>query len=317
MAATGDALRQILDSSYPLWGEGLSRRGYEQYNVAQLATRWGRERLTRVALVERGRVLSSAKRYALDLSIDGKPVRTLGIGAVFTPPGLRGRGHARALLTRLLEQAREEGFAASLLFSEIGAAYYKGLGFTVVPRDTLKMAIARRPGAPGIVMRGGDARDIPLMSEMHDDLAARYRLTLRRAPEWIEYTLARKRLLSGFVAAGDREVLFFVVEEGGRAVAYAVVVATPDGWALEECGDRDPSGARVGAILQTLLAREPSSRGPVIWGWLPDGWLPPQLSIVARGAAEQVMMIRPLANEGRIDPPLQAASVHYWHSDVF
>jgi hypothetical protein len=29
---------------------------------------------------------------------------------------------------------------------------------------------------------------------------------------------------------------------------------------IEECGDRDPSGARVGAILQALIAREPAKR---------------------------------------------------------
>src|SRR5206468_10676186 len=37
---------------------------------------------------------------------------------------------------------------------------------------------------------------------------------------------------------------------------------------LEECGDRDPSGARMGAILQVLIARNPAERRPAITAWL-------------------------------------------------
>jgi len=47
-------------------------------------------------------------------------------------------------------------------------------------------------------------------------------------------------------------------------------------------GDRDPSGARAGAILQGLIAREPAERRPTIRGWLASGFLPPQVTIVER-----------------------------------
>ncbi len=317
VSATGPILDHILDSSHALWGEGLSRKAYAQFNVSQLATRWGRSHLDRVALVEKGRVLSSAKRYTLELSIDGRAARALGIGAVFTPPDLRGRGFARQLLDRLIDDAARQGDDVALLFSEIGAAYYARAGFSVVPRDTLRLAVARKPGSPGVVMRTGEMRDLPLMAAMDAELAARYRLHLRRSPEWIEYGVAKKRLFSGLGPAGARDTLFFVVEEGGRAVAYVIVVATPHGWTLEECGDRDPSGARAGALLHALIAREPAAAPPLMMGWLPEGWLPPQLTIVSRAAAEQVMMIRPLPAVGRIDPPLAPVDVHYWHGDAF
>lgn len=74
---------------------------------------------------------------------------------------------------------------------------------------------------------------------------------------------------------------------------------------------------RVGAILQTLVARDPARPAPPLAGWLPEGWLPPQLSIASRAAAEQVMMIRPITEAGRIDPPLRHADVHWWHGDAF
>jgi hypothetical protein len=46
-------------------------------------------------------------------------------------------------------------------------------------------------------------------------------------------------------------------------------------WTIEECGDRHPSGARVGAILQALIAREPVERRPTIRAWLPSRLRPP------------------------------------------
>jgi hypothetical protein len=61
-----------------------------------------------------------------------------------------------------------------------------------------------------------------------------------------------------------------------------------------ECADRDPSGARVGAILQALIAREPVERRPSIRAWLPPGFVPPQVTIVSAKPSTAVMMVRSL-----------------------
>jgi hypothetical protein len=42
-----------------------------------------------------------------------------------------------------------------------------------------------------------------------------------------------------------------------------------------------PSGARLGAMLQALIAREPAERRPIINGWLPPGFIPPQITILS------------------------------------
>ena len=43
VAAAGGLLEQILDQTYPVWGEGLAREAYGKYNRAQAAlTRRGR-----------------------------------------------------------------------------------------------------------------------------------------------------------------------------------------------------------------------------------------------------------------------------------
>src|SRR5690349_10501193 len=93
LTAEGPTLARILEESHAIWSDGLSRAGYERYNLAQRKTAWGSRHLLRLALVDdAGTVLSSAKQYDLSGRLDGNPVRIVGIGAVFTPEVHRGRG---------------------------------------------------------------------------------------------------------------------------------------------------------------------------------------------------------------------------------
>jgi hypothetical protein len=88
-------------------------------------------------------------------------------------------------------------------------------------------------------------------------------------------------------------------------------------WFLEEAGDRDPSGARAGAILQVLIARDPAERRPRIRGWLPAGFCPPQVRIIERQPSPEVMMIRPLSARGTPGSPLAEPDLLFWHGDLF
>jgi hypothetical protein len=112
--------------------------------------------------------------------------------------------------------------------------------------------------------------------------------------------------------AGVRQLEFVVAEEGITAAAYLVVSVVDNTWTIEECGDRDPSGARVGAILQALIAREPMERRPIIRGRLPHGFVPPQIT----RPATEVMLGRFLRGPGR-PTRLLRHEVLYWRSDVF
>src|SRR5262245_43751138 len=107
--AEGTLLHQILDASYEIWHDGLSRQAYERWYAAQVATAWGRAHLDRWALVDGDEVLASAKIYHLPAVLDGRAIRIAGIGAVFTQPAHRRRGAARELLSRLLDRAAADG----------------------------------------------------------------------------------------------------------------------------------------------------------------------------------------------------------------
>ena len=317
--AEGAILDRILDETYPIWNDGLTRHAYGRFYAAQIATAWGQAHLRRFALVEGNEVLASAKLYRFGAVLDGAPVQVAGLGAVFTTPSARGRGVARDLIDRLLERAATDGADFALLFSEIGPDYYARLGFEAIsmPDRELLVIESTRYGAPMTMVRGGDDRDLKDIVSVGRTRADPYRFHLDRDRDLVQFAIARKRLLAGLGSPGVRAVHFFIAEEGASAVAYIVIGVHGKGWTLEEAGDRDPSGARVGAMLQALIAREPAEQRPMIRAWLPKGFLPPQVTIIGEKPSAEIMMIKPLTARARAARPLDAAEVCYWHGDHF
>jgi GNAT superfamily N-acetyltransferase len=315
--ATDTLLHQILRESYPIWSEGLGFEQYARFWEAQLRTPWGSAHLDRVALVEGGTALSSAKRYDLSARIDGRIRRVLGIGAVFTSPARRGQGHGRRLLQAVLEAAEAEGYEYAMLFSEIDPALYERLEFVPVPLLESRIEVARKSGAPAMLVRAGNERDISAIVEMCAARAAGARLALDRSEDWIRFVIAKRRLRAGLGPPGLRTLEFLVSEEGHQPVAYLVATVHEGRWFIEEAGDRDPSGARLGAMLQVMLARAPHLPAPEIRAWLPHGFVPPQLTIVETHPPSGVFMLRPLKDRTLPLPPLEASQVLYWHNDYF
>ncbi len=316
-------LNGIIASTYPIWNEGLSADSYARWNTVQSKTPWGAAHLRRVALVENGVVLASAKWYDIDTRFDGKPLRILGIGAVFTPESQRGRGRAPQLITEMMATAEREGYGAAVLFSEIDAPYYERLGFTVIPRETLTLDVIQKKGAPASLVRAGNETDLKRLAELHDTSDAFARLSPRRTADSIQFAVQKRRTLSALAPLGARATEFWVSEEGNHAVAYVLMsrgaagnlADGPDTMWLDACGDRDPTGARVGAILQVLLAREPAETPPPLVAWLPDHWLPPQVRIASRAPAADIMMIRSLGPAPL--PTLHGSEVIWWKADSF
>ena len=316
--ATGPILEQVLNDTFPLWNDGLSRQNYAKQWAAQLKTPWGQSHLDRVALVDGPHVMASAKRYDLSLRIDGRIRRALGIGAVFTAPAHRGRGCARELLTRLLDTAVTDGQEFAVLFSEISPAFYEQLDFVPVPLLESTFEVDRkRGGAPAMLVRSGDEKDLPAIAEMSAARSITARLGVDRSEDFIRFGITRRRLASGLAPIGMRNTEFLVVEEGHQAAAYLVSTEQDGRWMIEDAGDRDPSGARLGAMLQVMLARHPGERLPEIKGWWPHGFVPPQMKVVASTPTQEVLMIRPLRDRILPLPPLAAAEVVYWHADYF
>ena len=304
----------IMDGTYPIWGEGLTRDAYSRWNRGQMATEWGRDHLRRIALVNDSFVLASAKRYDFRARVNGEITDVLGIGALFTAPERRGHGHARHLVEAMIADASGRGCSLALLFSEIGAPFYEAMGFQVVPRRQVTIEVAPFTGSPATLVRSGERGDFATIAEISARYADGAAFALERSPELIAYGLARKRLLAGLGPDGLRQVEFFVAVEAHRAAAYVILTCGPCGLTLEECGDRDPSGARVGAMLQVLSARTPSEPPLRLSGWLPDSLRPPQLRVIDEHPATDIMMWRPINGQA---PPAPGAPVIFWQLDKF
>lgn len=315
----GRQLERILDATHQIWHDGLERTPYGQFWRAQKATPWGRRHLSRIALVDGGDVLASLKLYEFAALLDGRRIRIAGIGAVFTQPEHRKRGAARELIERVLEQAAADGADLAMLFSEIGPDYYARLGFAAIPIADVSLRVVEdaRRGAPATMVRAGDDRDLADLVSLDAARAAPFRFHLVRDRDVVQYAIAKKRLHAGLGSAGARELQFFVAEEGGSAVAYVVFDVKGNQWTIDSCGDRDPAGARVGAILQVLIAREPSVARPAIRTWWPVDFKPPQVEIVATAPARDLAMIKPLSDAGRPARPLGAREIFYWRGDAF
>jgi predicted N-acetyltransferase YhbS len=315
--ATDRILADILSETHTIWHDQLERENYARWWQAQRRTGWGQQRLRRLALMDEGRVLASAKVYDLEAVVDGRPIGVCGLGAVFTQAAHRRRGCARTLIDAVLERAEVAGQSLALLFSEIGVDYYQRLGFIPVSasESVLRVADPPRRGAPATLVRVGDERDYDAIVEIgrrHPPV----RFRLERDRSFLQYVLTRQRLRAGLAPSGTRELQFFIAEEGASAAAYVVLGVERNTWTLLECGDRDPTGARVGAMLQVLIAREPSQPRPTITGRLPPGWLPPQVTVLERVEAREQMMVRPLGGLSLL-PPLTADDVLYWRNDLF
>jgi hypothetical protein len=308
----------VVDAAYPIRYEGLDRISYGKSYAAQMKTAWGRLHQSRFALTDGEGLLAGAVQYDFTGRLDGRVLRICGIGSVFTDPAPAGLGHVPAMLEKMLDQAAGSGSDMALLFARADLEDAARKGFQAIPLAdvTLQVAESPRHGAPMTMVRGGEERDLAAIAAMGRVRADRYRFHLDRDIDLVQYAITRKRLLAGLGPAGARQLHFFIAEEGTTAAAYVVLSVAGDAWTLEECGDRDASGARVGALLQALIAREPVERRPTIRGWLPPRFLPPQVTIVSSTPSPETMMVRML-NQGVPLPALSADDVLYWRNDVF
>jgi GNAT superfamily N-acetyltransferase len=311
-------VEQLVDATYPVWGEGLSRESYAAWNRAQRETLWGRRHLKRSVILEGDHPVSSAKWYDLRAKVSGRDVRVLGIGAVHTPPQLRRRGLARQLLESMIDAAGHEGYDLALLFSEIGPEYYEPLGFQTIPRTTQTLEVLPfRRGAPAALVRSGEAGDLRSIATLSARAAEDASFALERSAEFVGFMLARRRLLAGLSPAGLRQIEFLVTEEAYNAPAYVIISRGPGGPVLEACGDLDATGARVGAMLQALVARDSAEPGLRLRTSLPSGFRPQQIHVAEESDAAEVMMIRAIGSSPIDVAAIDPARVIYWPLDVF
>jgi hypothetical protein len=317
VAADGLILERVLDATCRTVRTGLNRQAWSKFHRARLKTSWGASHQRLFALVDGDNILAAAERYDVSGVLDAAAVRICAVGSLWMGPSQPDGTHARTLIDALLADAERDGAEMVLLFPSANNGHDVGSAFHAVPMLDLTLTVTEssRHGAPMTTVRAGEDRDLAAIVAMGRVRADPVRFHLDRDHDFIQYIITSKRLLAGLGAAHARQLHFFIAEEGITAAAYVIISVAGDSWTLEECGDRDASGARVGALLQALIAREPVERRPTIRAWLPPGFLPPQVALASSTPSTQTIRMRLLGSRAT-GPPLSTDDVLFWHNDL-
>jgi GNAT superfamily N-acetyltransferase len=307
--ADRNQIEAILGQSYAVWSDGLNLADYVAFNLAQMESAWGRERYRFLAgWNEAGELLSSLKLFSLPASLDGRPVRVAGIGAVFTPADRRGKGHAAALVEGALVRARESGCELALLMSEIGGDFYARLGFTALPAQEaacLAFLPVPWPKEPGWVADGDPFSQVEglrpyvevdrdAVIALREAAAAGQRFHLRRdRPAW-DQALFKATLGQGLRSDGPLRI--WVVERGGTVRAYVILKEARAGLSWREHGAAAGDESCLIDLFWSSLAHARRCNLGRIDAWqLPDAIAERRLYPVARRPLrDPVIMTRAL-----------------------
>ncbi len=312
-----DLLARIVDERHRRADVRLSPMAFGKWQRARVRTAWGRTHSTQVALMDGDLLQASAARYDLSAVLDGRAVPVCGIGDLL--PHTTRPDATRALTEQLLAAATTSGAAVVLLCAREQPSWSDDLGFADITPPTVELTCppTPRPGAPMLSIRAGEDTDLAHIVGMGDTTwATSRRFHLVRDADFIKHGIVVDRLLAGLSPRGTQRLEFFATEEGTNAAAYVVMRVTEDGWVLQQCGDRDPTAARVGAIIQALVARDPTAMAPRIRAWLPPGVLPPQVRMTPSEASLGCVFARVL-DPRLASAPLTAADSLVWRSDCF
>jgi len=290
VVAPDDYVRDVLPHSSALWA---GARSFDEYAAEFLATAnsgWGKRRFRTLGLRVGGELVASCKRYERVLRCGARTYRAAGIGAVFTPDALRGRGYATALLGAILDAERNGGTDLAYLFSDIHPAFYERLGFVSLPSRSIALrADLLNAGRVEVAVLGD--RDQPAMRRVFAALDARRPFAFVRTPldwEWQRLRAASREHSGGTVRLGVRRGRSLAAYVSGRRIPASDAVVV-DEFAFA----RDEDRPLIASLLRAAAGDLRTVRG----------WLPPAVARdgIPRGA------VRPRTDAIAMAIPLSAA----------
>lgn len=301
-------IEAVYRESHALWGAGLSSVDYLAMWDDLSATAWGRRYFRFLVWHdERGGVLSSMKLYRPGVRVFGRTRRACAIGAVFTPREQRGRGHAAAMLARVLEEAREAGDGPAILFSDIGTGYYEHLGFHALPAEEAIGALGRAVGRPpaGWTLRPMTPEDLDAVRDAHDAWCADRPLAFLRDQAHWRFVIERARSYFARFDGSGLERRYRVALRDGRFAGYVVSVESAGDWDLREAGAPGNDPEAIACVLRTAAFEARSAGMRRVFGWIPRGWaaLVPEWRLKFDARLRAVPMICPT------DGPLDVAAL--------
>jgi len=300
--STAEYVRDVLPHSASMWAGEQAFADYAAEFEELSASGFGRRRVRTIGLSIDGGVVASCKRYGRELRCGQRTFRAAGIGAVFTPELLRGRGYATAFLGALLDAERAGGTDLVYLFSDIHPAFYERLGFVRLPARAIALRADALPHARTAAQTLGEA-DWPAIERCFAAVDGQRPFALTRPPlvwDWLRSRSRASRSSALPVRLG--------IVRGRRLVAYVLGrrFAAVDSFALDEFAYVDDEAA----ALVPALIRNAAGDLRKVTGWLPPA---PARALVPRGAVRArrtgITMILPLSVAARAAWQRAASSV--------
>ncbi len=268
--ATPSQRDEVLGQTHALWADGLDPNAYVDLVATLMSGDWARAggyRFLILCATEGGQPAAALKLYRFQVRLEGALLPAGGVGAVFTPPAARGRGHASLALRLAHDLMRARGDLLSLLFSEIGAAFYARLGYAEAPLAAGRLLVPPPPRpesagpvvGPGPATEGGGAvrrfsrADLPLVQRLRERADAAAPLSLARDHDYLGYLLARASYPTLYL--GRRMWESRVTLAGDRGYLWALLTGEGESGEarLLELAEEAP-GAAAPRLLDELLA---------------------------------------------------------------
>ena len=276
----------------PIWGGGLSEDRFQMFQRRLADAPEARERYRLLGWFVNGTLTAAMKAYDLRATCAARPLRVLGVGAVFTPPELRRRGHAAAMLRAVMEDYASRGGQAAVLFSDIGFHYYERLGFRVLESRECTVAASDLPRLPGST-RPALAGDEPLMTGLFAASRGDRAFALARDGWTLRFQLRRLRELARARGTGEPE--WGLIAEGRSGEGAAMVRLGRDSVdVLDAAWTTDAARDCVLSGMRDCLERA----GRIHLRLWPAGQMRDLFAAEDRNAA--VAMIAPLAGKSAI-----------------
>ncbi len=284
---------EVLPLTAAVWA---GRRDFATYAAQTLEIangRYGKRHYRTIGFYEGRQLVASFKRYERVLRDGASRLQAIGIGAVFTPEPLRGRGYASAMLATALDAARGDGYDLAYLFSDVNPQFYAAIGFTELPSRQFSLRADALPKhrVPVSPLRESDWPGVRRCFDLCDR---------NRAAGFVRTPLVWEFLRTRMRHASDRgfgQETNLVVRHGRGVGAYVLGVrdVERDTYVLEEFGFAD------GDAATTIPALLRSAAGDLrrIAGWLPpDGARELLPKATVRKRKQAVMMAAALSKAG-------------------
>lgn len=312
-------IRRIYRESYSLWGIGLTPEGYFGLWQDIRATDWGSRYLDFLTWEDGGAILSSMKRYRPLVRSDGSTGRATVIGAVYTPARYRREGHAAAMIRAVLDEARGAGDRLALLFTDIGTAYYRGLGFQTLPATSAMAGLipARQPIHGPIELSPVGPACLPQVREAHDAGMSGPGLHIVRDREHWDFILTRAdRYFSRAAGSGQR---FLAAHRAGSFIGYLVDMEADGEWEIREVGSTDGSPETMADILRAAACEKPRRTVRAAYGWLPPALIEclPDWDWTVLPRDRAIPMIATIGATDISDPPAGRLNSFFPYMDQF